>query len=107
MGDAAVSRGFGFLTVKHKSTFKQILALKQHSIKGRIVDVNFAIDKHTRVIQPEVLEKIERRVYVGNLHPDTTEQQLRLYFAQFGVVVKGYLIYDPISGQSKSRCCFY
>lgn len=76
--------------------------MKQHSIKGRIVDVNFAIDKGCSEIQPEVLDKFERRVYVGNLNPNTTEQQLRTYFSQFGAVVKGYLIYDPATAQSKS-----
>ena len=76
--------------------------MKQHSIKGRIVDVNFAIDKGCSEIQPEVLDKFERRVFVGNLNPNTTEQQLRMYFSQFGAVLKGYLIYDPVTAQSKS-----
>jgi RNA recognition motif-containing protein len=46
-------------------------------------------------------EKMESKIYVGNLSYSTTEDELRTLFAQAGTVTSVTLIKDRDSGQSK------
>ena len=42
-----------------------------------------------------------KRIYVGNLHQETTEEQLALCFAKFGAVSKAGLVRDVESGKPR------
>jgi cold-inducible RNA-binding protein len=44
---------------------------------------------------------METKLYVGGLSYDTTEEQLRTYFAQAGTVLSAQVIIDRDSGRSK------
>lgn len=44
---------------------------------------------------------METRLYVGGLSYDTSEEQLRAYFAQAGTVLSAQVITDRDSGRSK------
>lgn len=44
---------------------------------------------------------MNKKLYVGNLSYDTTEDQLRDHFAQFGSVQSARIISDKYSGRSK------
>lgn len=50
---------------------------------------------------PGKKEKMETKLYVGNLAFSTTEEQLRTLFAQAGTVTAVDLIKDRNSGESK------
>jgi RNA recognition motif-containing protein len=42
-----------------------------------------------------------KKLYVGNLNFDTTEEELEGAFSQFGNVVSAVIIKDPVSGRSR------
>jgi len=44
---------------------------------------------------------MSKKLYVGNLSYDTTEDQLREHFSQFGEVQSARIISDKFSGRSK------
>lgn len=44
---------------------------------------------------------MNKKLYVGNLSYDTTEDQLREHFQQFGTVASARIISDKYSGRSK------
>ena len=96
------SKGFGFIEVHDKQTFNSILNFNRHLIKGRIVDINRAIEQYEET-PTEVIEKRSKKLYFRGVKPTTTENDLYGYFSTFGEVVKVYLIFNPHSGKSK---CF-
>jgi len=67
-----------------------------------MVEVNQAIKKNGEV--PEDIKfKSLRKIFVGGLATDTSREDLVAHFWQFGKVLNAYVIYDPITKQSKSN----
>lgn len=71
-------------------------------IKDRVVEVNQAIKKNSEVPE-DIKYKALRKIFVGGLASDTSREDLVDHFSQFGRVLNAYVIYDPITKQSKSR----
>ncbi len=63
--------------------FAQVLAQKEHRLDGRQID-----PKKAMAMKKEPIKKI----FVGGLNPETTEERIREYFGAFGEVLKHSLI---------------
>jgi RNA recognition motif-containing protein len=48
-----------------------------------------------------------RKVFVGGLHPNLLETQLKLYFEQFGLIDQCVIMTDKFSGKSRGIFIFY
>ncbi|MDD5326238.1 MAG: RNA-binding protein [Phycisphaerae bacterium] len=42
-----------------------------------------------------------KKVYVGNISPEATRENLEALFSMFGTVEKAYIVTDHVTGQSK------
>uniref|UniRef100_A0A8C6S9X2 Heterogeneous nuclear ribonucleoprotein A/Ba n=1 Tax=Neogobius melanostomus TaxID=47308 RepID=A0A8C6S9X2_9GOBI len=80
------SRGFGFVLFKDPASVEKVLEVKEHKLDGRQIDPKRAI-----AIKKEGIKKI----FVGGLKPETTEDAIREYFDAFGELETIELPLDP------------
>lgn len=86
-------RGFGFITFEDKETADTaIQALQGKEILGRQVYVNTAGAKAPA--RPTRKDVAGTKLYVGNLSFDTTLDELKAYFENFGTVLDAYMPTD-------------
>ncbi|CAH8589834.1 unnamed protein product [Schistosoma bovis] len=76
------SRGFGFVTLENEDCVSKVLSVPEHWLKNKKIDPKKA--KPSR----EPLKKI----FVGGIDPEVTEDQIREYFSSFGKVSQHSLI---------------
>ncbi|KOS20424.1 putative RNA-binding protein [Escovopsis weberi] len=86
------SRGFGFLTFKDAKTVNTVM-VKEHFLDGKIIDPKRAI--------PRDEQEKTSKIFVGGVSQDTTDQEFREYFAQFGRVVDATLMMDKDTGRPR------
>uniref|UniRef100_A0A8C1S5E3 Heterogeneous nuclear ribonucleoprotein A/Ba n=1 Tax=Cyprinus carpio TaxID=7962 RepID=A0A8C1S5E3_CYPCA len=80
------SRGFGFILFKEPASVDKVLAQKEHRLDGRQID-----PKKAMAMKKEPVKKI----FVGGLNPETTEERIREYFGAFGEIETIELPMDP------------
>lgn len=80
------SRGFGFILFKESASVDKVLAQKEHRLDGRQID-----PKKAMAMKKEPAKKI----FVGGLNPETTEERIREYFGAFGEIETIELPMDP------------
>ncbi|XP_065099877.1 heterogeneous nuclear ribonucleoprotein A/Bb [Paramisgurnus dabryanus] len=80
------SRGFGFILFKEAESVEKVLAQKEHRLDGRQID-----PKKAMAMKKEPVKKI----FVGGLNPETTEEKIREYFGAFGEMETIELPTDP------------
>lgn len=85
------SRGFGFVLFKDSSSVDKVLEQKEHRLDGRQID-----PKRAMAMKKEPVKKI----FVGGLNPEATEETIREYFGAFGEIETIELPIDP---KSKKR----
>ncbi|EFN53389.1 hypothetical protein CHLNCDRAFT_36600 [Chlorella variabilis] len=85
-------RGFGFVTFTEPAAADAVVE-DVHVIDGRQIDAKKSV--------PQEMKPKARKVFVGGLSPDTTEDQFREYFSQFGEVVEAQIMQDHMSGRSR------
>jgi len=85
------SRGFGFVLFKDSSSVDKVLEQKEHRLDGRQID-----PKRAMAMKKEPVKKI----FVGGLNPEATEDTIREYFGAFGEIETIELPIDP---KSKKR----
>ncbi|KAJ3490276.1 hypothetical protein NLG97_g5809 [Lecanicillium saksenae] len=86
------SRGFGFLTFKDAKTVN-IVMVKEHYLDGKIIDPKRAI--------PRDEQEKTSKIFVGGVSQDTTDQEFRDFFAQFGRVIDATLMMDKDTGRPR------
>ncbi|KND88857.1 putative RNA-binding protein, partial [Tolypocladium ophioglossoides CBS 100239] len=86
------SRGFGFLTFKDAKTVN-IVMVKEHFLDGKIIDPKRAI--------PRDEQEKTSKIFVGGVSQETTDQEFRDFFAQFGRVVDATLMMDKDTGRPR------
>lgn len=78
-----VSRGFGFVTFKDRSTAEAMVAMV-HCINGKTVEAKLALPKGEHVAE-SLEEKMSKQIFVGGLPHNTTSDQLKEWAQrQFG-----------------------
>lgn len=101
LDSAGASKGFGFIESDNRKTIERIFEVKVHFIKGRYVDINRALDKHSEV-PSDIVDRGFKKLFVGGLSSETTDEDLFEYFSTFAPVFKAYVIIDPNTRESKS-----
>ncbi|KAI0811354.1 hypothetical protein GGR55DRAFT_678181 [Xylaria sp. FL0064] len=91
-GASGRSRGFGFLTFKDPKTVN-IVMVKEHFLDGKLIDPKRAI--------PRDEQEKTSKIFVGGVSQDTTENEFKDYFAQFGRVVDATLMMDKDTGRPR------
>ena len=67
-----------------------------------MVEINQAIKRNGEVPE-DIKMKAFKKLFIGGLSSETAREDLVLHFSRFGPVANAYVIYDPLSKQSKSR----
>lgn len=73
------SKGYGFVRFKHKKSQVRVM-LERHNIEGRWCDVRIPNSKDKHV------NKVPRKVFIGQVSEDVDEDALRNYFIKFGEI---------------------
>ncbi|KAL6774559.1 hypothetical protein ACKKBG_A25475 [Auxenochlorella protothecoides x Auxenochlorella symbiontica] len=85
-------RGFGFVTFE-KSEVADAVVQETHVVDGRQIDAKKSV--------PLEQKPKARKIFVGGLAPETTEEAFKIYFEQFGEVVEAQIMQDHMSGRSR------
>ncbi|XP_031443131.1 heterogeneous nuclear ribonucleoprotein A/Ba isoform X2 [Clupea harengus] len=86
------SRGFGFILFKEASSVDKVLEQKEHRLDGRQIDPKKAM---------AMKKEPQRKIFVGGLNPETTEEKIREYFEPFGEIEAIELPLDPKSNKRR------
>ncbi|KAL2100486.1 hypothetical protein ACEWY4_004880 [Coilia grayii] len=90
------SRGFGFVLFKDAESVDRVLELKEHKLDGKLIDPKRA--KAMKGKEPP------KKVFVGGLSPETTEEQIREYFGTFGEIENIELPVDAKTNERRGFC---
>lgn len=82
------SRGFGFITFQEASSVDKVLAVPVHTLDGKRIDPKHATPKSAP--RPAKTKKI----FVGGVGQDTSAEEVRSYFSQFGLVEDAVMLMD-------------
>mmetsp|Transcript_4001 Transcript_4001/g.5830 ORF Transcript_4001/g.5830 Transcript_4001/m.5830 type:complete len:377 (+) Transcript_4001:445-1575(+) len=107
-------RGFAFVTFENEETLNKILKCgKNHSIDGKEVEVK-AVEAKKQVLDPSLGKDPaeskndasnfldpEKKIFVGGLTADTTEEDVSKYFSQYGTVRSVVIKYDATTHRSR------
>ena len=98
--NTGISKGYGFIFVQDEESVEEIIKKGKHLINGRLVDANRAKGKDFQTVQDAILKE-KRRLFVGGISTQTTEDDLYEYFSTFGKVLNTFIIRDPFTRASK------
>ncbi|XP_072812679.1 uncharacterized protein [Vicugna pacos] len=93
--DTGITRGFGFVLFKDNATVEKVLQVKEHKVDGKMIDL-----KRAKALDSKFPYK---KVFVGGLNPQLSEEKIREYFEAFGVIKSIEL---PMCPRTKERRAF-
>ncbi|XP_045369775.2 uncharacterized protein LOC105065942 [Camelus bactrianus] len=93
--DTGITRGFGFVLFKDNATIEKVLQVKEHKVDGKKIDL-----KRAKALESKFSYK---KVFVGGLNPQLSEEKIREYFEAFGVIESIEL---PVCPRTKERRAF-
>lgn len=85
------SRGFGFVLFECDSSIEAVLAVPHHNLDGKKID-------------PKKAERRDGKMFVGGVKADTNDEDIKMYFSQFGEVETVDRPVDKSTGVNKSFC---
>mmetsp|Transcript_23994 Transcript_23994/g.51942 ORF Transcript_23994/g.51942 Transcript_23994/m.51942 type:complete len:370 (-) Transcript_23994:408-1517(-) len=95
--DTGAFRGFAFVSLaSRESLLKSVEALDQNSFFGRTIYANESLPKRNKKRQMS-----ETKLYVGNISFDTTADDLKDFFGQYGTVHDVYIPLDRDTGSPR------
>ncbi|KAG1668656.1 hypothetical protein FOA52_001262 [Chlamydomonas sp. UWO 241] len=87
-------RGFGFVTFKD-AEMAAAACRQTHSIDGRTIDAKPSVPR-SQSEKPR-----SKKIFVGGLAPDCSEEAFCKYFAKFGVVEEATIMFDHNNNRSR------
>nr|CAA11893.1 cp31BHv [Hordeum vulgare subsp. vulgare] len=100
--ESGQSRGFGFVTMSTiEEADKAIETFNRYNISGRLLNVNRAAQRGSRVERPPRQFASSFRAYVGNLPWQAEDSRLVQMFSEHGEVVNATIVYDRETGRSR------
>lgn len=95
------SRGFGFIKYKSKESIDDVQKNRPHKLDDRDVETKRAMpkDDHYTTAQQSV-----KKMFVGGMKDDTTEEQIRDAFSQYGEIENIEMIKDKGTDKYKGFC---
>lgn len=88
-------RGFGFITFTDDQSIESVLSSGPHSVKNKIIDPRKAKSK---------LNANLKKIFVGGVDSNMSEDELRDYFSRFGRVDGIELPFDKIRNRRREFC---
>lgn len=95
------SRGFGFITFAEKGSIDSIQKKRPHRIDNREVETKRAMPKDDPT--PNNQATVDK-MFLGGMKDDTTEEQIREVFGEYGEIKQVELINDKNTGKIKGFC---
>ncbi|GMI76728.1 ARABIDOPSIS THALIANA RNA BINDING PROTEIN, APPROXIMATELY 31 KD, 31-kDa RNA binding protein [Hibiscus trionum] len=100
--DTERSRGFGFVTMSSiEEAEKAVELLNGYDLNGRLLTVNKAAPRGSRVDRPPRVFEQAFRIYVGNLPWNVDNARLEQVFSEHGKVVEARVVSDRETGRSR------
>ena len=96
------SRCFGFITMQDPDSLDLILAQEQ-IMDGKRVDCKRAVprDQNAAQVPPMAQSYKTKKMFVGGLPPDVTDEMFRNFFEQFGEVEDSVVMLDRDTGRPR------
>jgi len=82
------SRGFGFITFISPSSVERVLSVPAHSLDGKKIDPKPATPKS------KSKENKTKKIFVGGVSQETSAEEVKKYFSQFGCVEEAVMLMD-------------
>ncbi|XP_060081352.1 heterogeneous nuclear ribonucleoprotein A1-like [Ylistrum balloti] len=98
------SRGFGFITYSTPEELDEAQKSRPHRLDGRQVESKRAMPRNKDGGEGESSQSC-KKMFVGGIADDATEDQLREVFGVYGDIERVDLIKDKVTGKNK-RFCF-
>lgn len=92
------SRGFGFVTFKEASSVDKAQSDRPHKVDGKDVDSKRAMPREET--SPEVHAAV-KKIFVGGLKKDVTNDDLAEHFGKFGSVTDAQIVIAKDTNQSR------
>ncbi|KAG8330942.1 RNA-binding protein Musashi homolog 2 [Homalodisca vitripennis] len=83
------SRGFGFITFSEPDTVEKVLKVPIHTLDGKKIDPKHATPKN----RPKQSNRT-KKIFVGGVSQDTSSEEVKAYFSQFGKVEETVMLMD-------------
>lgn len=83
------SRGFGFITFAEPETVEKVLKVPIHTLDGKKIDPKHATPKN----RPKIGNRT-KKIFVGGVSQDTSAEEVKAYFSQFGKVEETVMLMD-------------
>lgn len=90
------SRGFGFVVFEDSAILKQVFSADSHFINGKKVDTKNAFRRN--------VEQACRKIFVGGVDPQLSENEIRNYFSSFGPIDEIDFPWDKDKNQRRAFC---
>ena len=90
-------RGFGFVTFTDASSVSQVMNAPEHMLDNTKIDPKPAKSK-------ELQGGHTLKVFVGGISPETTEEEIRAHFGQYGAIEEVDLPFDKVKQQRRPFC---
>lgn len=94
------SRGFGFVTFKDPACVEMVLSSGPHVLDGRQIDPK-SCNPRSMNKGGKSTENSKRKIFIGGLPSNITEEQLREQFAKYGNVTDVVIMFDQQKQRSR------
>lgn len=84
------SRGFGFITYSDPNSVEKVLEVEKHTLDDKAIDPKRAFPRQKH---PKMVTKT-RKIFVGGLSAETSSEDVKAYFGQYGKVDDAMLMFD-------------
>ncbi|KAG7480611.1 hypothetical protein MATL_G00057970 [Megalops atlanticus] len=91
------SRGFGFVTYVDQAGVDKVLAQPRHELDSKTIDPKVAFPRRA---QPKLVTRT-KKIFVGGLSVNTTIEDVKQYFDQFGKVDDAMLMFDKTTNRHR------
>uniref|UniRef100_A0A673CF73 Musashi RNA-binding protein 1 n=1 Tax=Sphaeramia orbicularis TaxID=375764 RepID=A0A673CF73_9TELE len=91
------SRGFGFVTFVDQAGVDKVLAQTRHELDSKTIDPKVAFPRRA---QPKLVTRT-KKIFVGGLSVNTTIEDVKQYFDQFGKVDDAMLMFDKTTNRHR------
>uniref|UniRef100_A0A8C2EJC0 Musashi RNA binding protein 1 n=1 Tax=Cyprinus carpio TaxID=7962 RepID=A0A8C2EJC0_CYPCA len=91
------SRGFGFVTYVDQIGVDNVLAQNRHELDSKTIDPKVAFPRRA---QPKLVTRT-KKIFVGGLSVNTTIEDVKQYFDQFGKVDDAMLMFDKTTNRHR------